>query len=171
LLFSLPDRIQTRPRIEQYHKSPRTRASLSHGCSFLPPPASFDTRLIVSSDAFCSSFASCCCSLLRRQRNSRLQLARLTLSTYNLDSASVAAMRRPSKPDKPTAGWCPQSRFSPQPARPDIRGEARAEVGGRRCEGRGRGRVIHLFAGKFCSHLFPPCTCLLSPVTPTQSTD
>ncbi|KAJ7878211.1 hypothetical protein B0H13DRAFT_2668187 [Mycena leptocephala] len=53
--------------------------------------------------------------------------ARLTLSTYDLDSANVTAMRRPSEPDKPTAGWCPQSRFGPQSARPDIRGEARAE--------------------------------------------
>ncbi|KAJ7864481.1 hypothetical protein B0H14DRAFT_3443530 [Mycena olivaceomarginata] len=47
------------------------------------------------------------CSLLLRQQNSRLYLARLTLSTYDLDAASVAAMGQPSELDKPSPGGAP----------------------------------------------------------------
>ncbi|KAJ7368879.1 hypothetical protein DFH08DRAFT_928897 [Mycena albidolilacea] len=60
------------------------------------------SHLIVSSDAFCLCFY--CRSLLLRQRNSRLYLACLTLSTYDLDAASVAAMGQPSELDKPSPG-------------------------------------------------------------------
>jgi hypothetical protein len=67
------------------------------------PSASFNTR--VSSCRLTPSVSDFYCrSLLLRQRNSRLYLARPTLSTYNLDAASAAAMGQPSKLDKPSPG-------------------------------------------------------------------
>jgi hypothetical protein len=81
------------------------------------PSASFDTR-VSSCHLTPSVFAFYCRSLLLLQRNSCLYLAHLTLSTYNLDAASIAAMGQPSKLDKPSPGGAhslPSTLNSPDP--------------------------------------------------------
>jgi hypothetical protein len=53
---------------------------------------------VLSCDAFWSSFAPCYRSLARQAPNSRLYLARLTLSPYDLYATNVAVMGNLPKP-------------------------------------------------------------------------